>query len=90
MGKLLFAAMVALVAITYSSSPEAVQAGIGGVVGLTRSILQGGATGVAGTGGGGGSKIVQLPDGSYVQVPEGYQVQTSPSTTAASAAKNKP
>ena len=32
MGKLLFAAMVALVAITYSSSPEAVQAGIGGVV----------------------------------------------------------
>ena len=72
MGKLLFAAMVATLAMTYAASPEAVQAGIGGVMGLGRSIVRGGAGAVSEPSP--GPTVTQLPDGSWVQVPPGFEV----------------
>ena len=74
MGKLLFAAMVAVLAITFSANPDAVKDGIGGTVGLAKSILQGGADAVSDPPAS-GPKTTQLPDGTWVQIPDGYQVQ---------------
>jgi hypothetical protein len=71
MRKLLAAAGIAVIAITYMADPAAVEAGIGGTINLGMSIVRIGAGGIGGTGGTGtdpGGHVETLPDGTQVWV----------------------
>lgn len=74
MRKLLGVAMIALLAMTYTASPDAVRTGMGGVSALGKDVWRA-AVGAAGDGTATPpGEIVTLPDGSTALVPPGFKV----------------
>lgn len=74
MRSLISAAVLVMLGMIYVADPDAVRSAVAGTFQFGKSILQGGADAVSDQPAT-GPKTTQLPDGTWVQIPDGYQVQ---------------
>lgn len=74
--KIAGALVVGVLALTAAAAPDEFKAAVSSTVGIVRTLLEGGASAIGGSGGTPSAPATTvLPDGTVAQIPPGYEVK---------------